>query len=585
MGKARSRERAEQPGSPYSAVRVPGMGALLLALAMAVPTLPATAASAGEAESTTASPARPDLWAPGGTAGTDDPLDALLLDASILEMQVAMSTGKLTARALTRYYLDRIRRFDEQGPGLNSMARLNEDALQVADRLDAERVASGPRGPLHGIPVVVKDNYETRGMPTTAGSVLLEGFAPDNDAFQVARLRQAGAIILGKTNMHEFAYGITSQGSAFGEVRNPYDPARNPGGSSGGTGAAVAANFAAAGMGSDTCGSIRIPAAHNNLVGLRGTQGLSSRAGIIPLSHTQDMGGPLTRSVTDLALMLDATVGFDPEDGQTSLSRGNIPESYLRGLNPGALVGVRLGVLENLLRPDPEDGEVAAVFEGAAAELAAAGAELVRVRIPDLERLLNVEPTGFFVLAHDFKTDINAYLAAHPAAGVRSLREILASGRYHPVIDQVLRVSESMNEESRPMYMRALAQRRTIRQGLLAVMAENDLDAFAYPTIRRKAAPLGEPQEGSNCQLAAKSGLPAISMPAGFTDDGLPVGLELMSRPWTEQALLAMAYAFEQATHHRRPPRLAGTPAGPQPGSRASGAQPPGPQAEEGEEP
>lgn len=477
-------------------------------------------------------------------------------EASILELQVAMATGSLTARALTEFYLDRIERFDQRGPALNSMAFLNPDALAEADQLDSERVSSGPRGALHGIPIVVKDNYETQGMPTTAGSRLLHGFQPDGDAHLVERLRAAGAIILGKTNMHEFAYGITSQGSAFGAVKNPYDPTRNPGGSSGGTGAAVAANFAAVGMGSDTCGSIRIPAAHNSLVGLRGTQGLVSRQGIVPLSHTQDIAGPIARSVTDLALVLDATVGYDPQDPQTAQSRGQVPQSYLASLSPGALAGKRIGVVEELLLFDHDDSEVVAVIGRATAELAAAGADLVRVRFPDLDTTLNVEPTGFFVLAHDFKTDINAYLASHPDAPVRSLTEILASGDYDPSIDQVLRVSESMSEESEPVYRSALAQRQVIREAVLAVMAAQDLDALAYPTIRRKAAPLYEPQDGSNCQLSAKSGLPAISMPAGFTDDGLPVGLELLGPAWSEPLLLAMAYAFEQIAAHRTPPAL-----------------------------
>lgn len=477
-------------------------------------------------------------------------------EASILELQLAMATGQLTARELTEYYLARIERFDQHGPALNSMAFINADALAQADLLDSERVSGGPRGPLHGIPVVVKDNYETQGMPTTAGSRLLHGFQPEHDAYLIERLRAAGAIILGKTNMHEFAYGITSQGSAFGTVKNPYDPGRNPGGSSGGTGAAVAANFAAVGMGSDTCGSIRIPAAHNNLVGLRGTQGLASRRGIVPLSHTQDIGGPIARSAADLAIVLDATVGFDPGDPQTAQSVGEIPGSYLDALSPGALAGKRIGVVEDLLLFGPEDGEVVVVIGRATAELAAAGAELVRVRFTDLDAILNVEPTGFFVLAHDFKTDINAYLARHPDAPVKSLTEILASGQYDMSIDQVLRVSESMTAESEPEYRSALAQRQVIREAVLAAMAEHNLDVLAYPTIRRKAAPLYEPQDGSNCQLSAKSGLPAISMPAGFTEDGLPVGLELLGRAWSEPELLAMAYAFEQLARHRRPPPL-----------------------------
>ncbi len=492
----------------------------------------------------------------GARSAEGTPMEFDPYEASVLELQLAMATGQLTARALTEYYLARIERYDQRGPALNSMAFINPDALTEADLLDSERVSSGPRGPLHGIPVVVKDNYETRGMPTTAGSRLLHGFEPDHDAFLVERLKAAGAIILGKTNMHEFAYGITSEGSAFGAVKNPYDPDRNPGGSSGGTGAAVAANFATVGMGSDTCGSIRIPAAHNNLVGLRGTQGLSSRRGIVPLSHTQDIGGPIARNVTDLALVLDATVGFDPEDPQTAQGVGNLPVSYLDGLNPGALAGKRIGVVEDLLLYDFEDSEVVAVIGEATTELAAAGAELVRVRFSNLDDILNVEPTGFFVLAHDFKTDINAYLARRPDAPVKSLTEILSSGQYNPSIDDVLRVSEAMTGESEPVYRSALAQRQVIREAVLAAMAEQNLDALAYPTIRRKAAPLYEPQDGSNCQLAAKSGLPAISMPAGFTEDGLPVGLELLGRAWSEPELLAMAYAFEQLAGHRVPPPL-----------------------------
>ncbi len=237
-----------------------------------------------------------------------------LVEKSIAELQHAMAAGEVSSHELVAAYLARIDAYDKSGPKLNAMIALNPRALAEADALDKERAAKGPRGPLHGIPIVVKDNFETADMPTTGGSIALAGFEPKEDAFQVAKLRAAGAVILGKTNLHELAAGITSVSSMGGQTRNPYDPARNPGGSSGGTAAAVAANFAAAGMGSDTCGSIRIPSGHNSLVGLRGTLGLSSRAGVIPLSHTQDIGGPLARTVVDLATMLDATVGADERD-------------------------------------------------------------------------------------------------------------------------------------------------------------------------------------------------------------------------------------------------------------------------------
>lgn len=473
------------------------------------------------------------------------------LNASILEMQAAIGSGRFTARELVEFYLQRI---DDGDSLLNSVARINTAARDIAEELDRERVLKGIRGPLHGIPVLVKDNYETFDMPTSAGSRALEGFFPRRDAFLVQRLRDAGAIILGKTNMHEFAYGITTVGSAFGATRNPYDIQRNPGGSSGGTGAAIASNFAAVGMGSDTCGSIRIPASHNNLVGLRGTQGLSSRTGIIPLSHTQDIGGPLARSVMDLAVVLDVTVGFDPLDAQTADGFGHIPESYAAGLNEGALRGARLGLLEDLLRIDPEDEEVALVVEQAANEMRALGASVERVRVDDLQSLIGTRIDGFFVLIRDFKQDINAYLAANPQAGVGSLAEILERGDYHPAIEESLRASEAMDDESTSEYLEELGNRERLRQAITGLMAAKGLDALMYPTIRRKATPIGETQPGSNCRLAANSGLPAISVPAGFTPDGLPVGIELLGVAWSEAKLLNLAYSFEQATGHRRMP-------------------------------
>ena len=247
-----------------------------------------------------------------------DPQDASpgfdVWEKSVTELAAALESGTATSQDLVAQYLARIEAYDQQGPMLNAVVTVNPDAMAVAASLDAERATGSVRGPLHGIPVVVKDNYDTGDMPTTAGAIALATSIPPDDAFQARKLRDAGAIILAKTNMHELAYGLTTVSSFGGQTRNPYDPTRNPGGSSGGTGAAIAASFAAVGMGSDTCGSIRIPSSHQSLVGLRGTRGLSSRDGIIPLSSTQDIGGPLARSVEDLAITLDATVGFDPAD-------------------------------------------------------------------------------------------------------------------------------------------------------------------------------------------------------------------------------------------------------------------------------
>ena len=275
---------------------------------------------------------------------------------TIPEIQEAMERGDTTSVELVRHYLERIERFDRRGPKLNAMIYLNPRALQEAEALDRERREQGARGPLHGIPMILKDNYDTFDMPTTAGSIALAGYVPADDGYQVARLREAGAVFIGKSNMHELARGITTISSSGGQTRNPYDPERNPGGSSGGTGAAIGAELAAVGMGSDTCGSIRIPAANNNLFGLRVTQGLSSRDGIIPLSHTQDVGGPLARSVIDLVLVLDATVGPDPADPQTSIAAGRIPESYTAFLRNDALKNVRLGLLTSYLTEEgPEE--------------------------------------------------------------------------------------------------------------------------------------------------------------------------------------------------------------------------------------
>jgi amidase len=474
-----------------------------------------------------------------------------VMEKTIAELQDAMTAGRVTSRELVAAYLARIDAYDRSGPKLNAMIALNPQALETADALDKERAAKGPRGPLHGIPIVVKDNFETADMPTTGGSIALAGFEPGEDAFQIKKLRDAGVVIVGKTNMHELAAGITSISSLGGQTRNPYDPARNPGGSSGGTGAAVAANFAAAGMGSDTCGSIRIPSGHNNLVGLRGTLGLSSRAGIIPLSHTQDIGGPLARSVTDLAVMLDATVGRDDKDPVTRASDTHIPSSYRAALEAGALKGLRVGALRNLFGSAPEDGEVGGIDRKALDAMKAAGAEIEDVTIPGLDDLLR----GSSVINYEFKFDLMDYLARFPNAPVRSLGDIIDRGEYDKALENTFKLRNRPESRENEDYRRARVKRGAARNLVLATMDELKLDVLAYPPISRKAAIIGEPQTGAaNCQLSAASGLPAISMPAGFTDDGVPVGIEMLGRDWTEAKLLSIAYAYEQVAHPRRAP-------------------------------
>jgi Asp-tRNA(Asn)/Glu-tRNA(Gln) amidotransferase A subunit family amidase len=470
-----------------------------------------------------------------------------VIEKTIPELQEAMTAGRVTSRQLVELYLARIAAYDRQGPRLNAMVVLNPNALREADALDGERASRGSRGPLHGTPILIKDNFETAGMPTAAGSLALATYQSKTDAYQVEKLRAAGAVIIGKTNMHELAAGITSISSVAGQTRNPYDPLRNPGGSSGGTGAALAASFAAAGMGSDTCGSIRIPAANNNLVGLRGTRGLASGRGIVPLSTTQDIGGPLARTLGDLALMLDATVGPDPEDPSSAASAAHIPRSYVDALRPGGLKGARLGVLELYFGPE-EDGS--AVVRTAIDEMKKAGAEIVEVQVPGLEELLRDSS----VIASEFKFDLAAFLAAREDAPVKSLDEILKQGLYDASMETTLTRRNAVEKRDSEEYRRALIKRDAIRSAVVAAMDEHRLAALLYPTLRRKPARIGDAQQGTTCQLSAASGLPALSVPAGFTEDGLPIGVEFLGRAWSEADLLTMAFGWEQESKLRRAP-------------------------------
>jgi amidase len=473
-----------------------------------------------------------------------------VFEQSITDLQTAQTEGRATSRALAESYLARIRAYDQAGPRLNAVVVLNPRALEDADALDRERAEKGPRGPLHGIPVLIKDNFDMVGLPTTGGALGLATLQPAADAFQVKRLRDAGAVILGKTTMHELAAGITTISSLTDQTRNPYDLQRVPGGSSGGTGAAVGASFAAAGMGSDTCGSIRIPAANQNLVGLRGTQGLSSRTGVMPLSSTQDIAGPLARTVTDLAIMLDATVGADPADPISAESAGKIPKSYREGLQPGAFKGARIGVLRSLFGTAPEDEEVAGLVLKAIEAMKAQGAEVVDIAVPGLDELLRESS----VIGDEFKFDLADYLAKQPNAPVKSLGEILDRGLHHMQLDQTFRLRNAPTTRETEHYRQALVKRRAARAAVLAALEEQRLDALAYPTLRRKPTLIGEVQIGTTCQLSATTGLPAMSMPAGFTVDGLPIGVELLGGAFTEARLLGFAYALEQATSPRRPP-------------------------------
>ena len=469
-------------------------------------------------------------------------------EATIQELELAMAQRRTTSVQLVDAYLARIAAYDASGPALNAMIRLNPQARADARRLDAERRAGTVRGPLHGIPIILKDNFDTEGLATTGGSLALAGNVPTTDATVVRRLRDAGAVIIGKANLHELAAGIVTISSLGGQTRNPYDPRRNPGGSSGGTGAAIAASFAAVGWGSDTCGSIRIPCAFANLVGLRPTQGMVSGHGIIPLSHTQDIGGPLARTVADLAIALDATIGPDTADAGTSVLTGRPLPRFTDSLSATALRGARLGILMNYM--SDTDAEIADTIRSATREMRAAGAEIIEVNVPDFTALM--DNSG--VIPHEFKFDLMDYLSARPTAGVASLREILDRGLYHDALKETFERREAVASRITPAYRGALAKRTVIRDRVVAVMDSLGLDALVYPTVRRKPAFVGEAQVGGTCGLAAQSGLPALSAPAGCGDDGLPIGIELLGRPWADARLIALAYAFEQRGTRRRPP-------------------------------
>jgi len=474
-----------------------------------------------------------------------------IIEQDISDLRYALRDGRVTSRQLVQLYRARIDQHDQRGAELRTFITLNPSALDEAATLDRERQDGHVRGPLHGIPLVIKDNFLTADLPTTGGTLALEGFRPGRDAYQVKKLREQGAIVLGKTNLHELAAGITSVSSAGGQTRNPYDVTRNPGGSSGGTAAAVAASFGPAGLGTDTCGSIRIPAAHNNLWGLRPTLGLSSRDGVIPLSHSQDVAGPIGRSVLDLALLLDATVGVDPADPVTEAARGQIPATYLGFMGDSSLVNVQIGVLQPLLGETRDDEEVRHVISGALDALGSLGAGVVDVDVPGLAEMLRDTST----IAHEFKFDLMDFLARHKAS-VGSLDEILRWGLYRTELDDTLRrwnIAESRESDA---YRTTRERRAAATTTILGMMRARGLTLLAYPTIRRKAARIGEPQPGSNCQLSATTGFPAISMPAGFTDDGLPVGLELLGPAFSEGTLLRVAYAYERLQKPRRAPKI-----------------------------
>jgi amidase len=493
------------------------------------------------------------------------PASFRLVEATIDDVRAALASKQITCRALVDLYIKRIEAYDKSGPSLNAVQTINRHALQDADRLDAAAATSGPVGPLHCIPMLVKDQVETSDMPTTYGSAVFKDFTPQRNATIVTKLKKAGAVIVAKTTMGEYASGYL--GSAFGVVRNAYDPTRSASGSSGGTGTGIAANFATVGIGEDTGGSIRGPASVSSLVGLRPTLPLVSRFGMMPARPTTDTLGPIARSVKDAAIVLDAIAGYDANDPVTAYAVGQVPGTYTQFLAADGLRGARIGVIREPLDPraDPASADykqVRVVTDRALADLKRLGAAVVEpVTIPDVaSRSVKLYDGNVF----ETEAATNAYLAQHPNAPVKTLSDILLSGKVVPSRARVLMtvIGRSTDESG---YLQLLLIKEALRQAVLTAMADRQLDALVYatfdhPPVRIPADAMTRPVvdstgPGNNRRLSPVIGFPAMTVPAGFTADGLPVGLEFMGRAFAEPVLFRLAYAYEQGTHHRKPPQ------------------------------
>jgi len=481
------------------------------------------------------------------------------MELSIAGVHARFAQGLLTCTELTQRLLQRIERYDKQGPCLNALLTVSPYALATARHKDHEYQRNPTAvGPLHGIPVIVKDNYNTMDLPTTGGSVVLAQSRPPQDCFVVQQLRKAGAIILAKANLTELALGGTTISSLGGQTCNPYDLLRTPGGSSGGTAAAIAANFGIVGTGSDTGQSTRSPASACNIVGLRPTRGLISRSGILPISITQDEAGPLTRSVADAARMLDVMAGYDPDDPITAFGWRQKPTSYVSSLDRDGLRGARLGLLSDFLGTAAVHTEVNAVVHTAVQLLEQCGATVVPLTIPHLDTLT----ADIGVERFEFCQAFNHYLARlGPDAPVKNLREFLADGRCHASIkgrlERYAALEEGMESAA---YSHQWRRRDALRQALMTVLADHHLDALLYPHQKRLVAVIGEEQLERHGVLSHATGFPALTFPGGFSRPtpsaplGVPIGLEFLGPAWSEPHLIRLAYAFEQAAQLRQPP-------------------------------
>ncbi|MCX7780271.1 MAG: amidase family protein [Negativicutes bacterium] len=488
---------------------------------------------------------------------TNKPTGFPVEEATVSQLKKAIREGQLTCRQLAETYLARIEAYDQKGPAINAVIAVNPNAVQIAEEAD-RRYKAGEDLPLLGIPVLLKDNIDTADMATTAGSACLAGFTPAADAFITKKLKDAGALILAKVNLHEFAVWGETASSIAGQTLNPYDLTRTPGGSSGGTGAAIAANMGSVGIGTDTINSVRSPASANCLVGFRPTLGLVSRHGIIPYSLTQDTAGPITRTVDDAAAVLSVITGYDPRDGKTAWSIGKAPASYLPFLDPQGLKNSRIGVLRSFFGSQPVHAEVNRIMDNSLRLIEEAGGILI-----DLPETLDSNQIVQEISVHlyDLEKDLDSYLSAlGDKAAVHSLKDVIASGKYHPGIGENIKTAVTLDPNSLT-YKERLLRQTHLRDQVMKWMADYGLDAIVYPHQKRLVVKVGEAQVDRNGSLAAVTGFPAITVPAGFSTPtpeaplGVPVGIEFIGRPWSEPILFKIAYGFEQTSRVRRPPQ------------------------------
>jgi amidase len=484
-----------------------------------------------------------------------------IVEATIEDIRAAYKSGQLSCRQLIQMYLDRIETFDKKGPAFNAIITINSDALKEADRLDATYKVSGPVGPLHGIPVIVKDQADVKGMPTTLGSVLFKNYYPDRDSFVAEKLKNAGAVILAKATLGELGGGDT-HGSLFGSTRNPYDTERTVGGSSGGSAASVSANFSTVGVGQEGLASIRRPSTWNGITGMRPSAGLVSRGGVYGC-WPEIFGslGPMARSVKDLATLLDVMVGYDPEDPITARGVGHIPDTFAEFLNKDGLKGARLGILRESIglnaEPDSEDfKKVTEIFDRAIGELKAAGAEIVDpIAIPKINELLAKRSGGPGDTDQSFKN----YYGRSANPPFKTPEEVIASSDFAKIVKRS-QDRFKRNPDAAKHYESLRAQDE-LMTNFLKVMADHKLDAIVHKAVEHQPTLI---KDGVNPPFVDQKGaphlntflvyVPTIVVPAGFTRDNLPAGVCFIGRPYDDANLIKFAYAYEQATHHRRPP-------------------------------